>query len=324
MMIEGKKVMVTGAAGFIGSHLVDRLLEMGCSVLGIDNLSSGRMDFLSSALKNRGFKFIKYDILKDKGLEEYMEGVSMVFHLAANPDVRIGAQNSSVHLEQNILGTYLVLEAMKDSGVPAMIFTSTSTVYGEADRVPTPEDYGPLVPISLYGGSKLAAEAMISAYAHTFDMRAVLYRFANVIGPRSTHGVIHDFVEKLRKNPDELEILGSEPGTRKSYVHIDDTIEGIIHGVHASQDRVEIYNIGSEDMTDVKTIADIVSQEMGLKPEYRWTGGVDGGRGWKGDVKLMHLDISKLKARGWEPKMNSSEAVRATVREMLSETPKYR
>ncbi len=317
MIIEGKKVMVTGAAGFIGSHLVDRLLSMKCEVIGIDNLSSGKEEFLKSAKRKRKFKFIKYDLLEDEGLEEYMDGVSIVFHLAANPDVRIGESDSSVHLEQNIIATYVVLEAMRAMGVPAIAFTSTSTVYGEADKVPTPEDYGPLVPISLYGGSKLAAEAMISAYAHTFDMKAVLYRFANVVGPRSTHGVIYDFIEKLKNNPNELEILGAEPGTRKSYVHIDDTIEGIIHGVHVSMDRVSIYNIGSEDMTDVKTIADIVSEEMGLKPEYKWTGGVDGGRGWKGDVKLMHLDISALKSKGWSPKMSSDEAVRATVRALL-------
>ncbi len=317
MIIEGKKVMVTGAAGFIGSHLVDRLLSMKCEVIGIDNLSSGKEEFLKNAKRKRKFRFIKYDLLEDEGLEEYMDGVSIVFHLAANPDVRLGESDSSVHLEQNVIATYVVLEAMRAMGVPAIAFTSTSTVYGEAEKVPTPEDYGPLVPISLYGGSKLAAEAMISAYAHTFDMRAVIYRFANVVGPRSTHGVIHDFVEKLRKNPDELEILGSEPGTRKSYVHIDDTIEGIIHGAHVARERVEIYNIGSEDLIDVKTIADIVSEEMGLKPQYRWTGGVDGGRGWKGDVRLMHLDISKLKSRGWQPKMRSADAVRETVRAIL-------
>jgi UDP-glucose 4-epimerase len=240
MIIEGKKVLVTGAAGFIGSHLVDRLLEMKCEVIGIDNLSSGKKEFLKNAMKKKRFRFVKYDLLEDEGLEEYMDGVNIVFHLAANPDVRIGASDTSVHLEQNVIATYVVLEAMRAMGVPVMAFTSTSTVYGEAEKVPTPENYGPLMPISLYGGSKLAAEAMISAYAHTFDMRAVLYRFANVVGPRSTHGVIHDFVEKLRKNPDELEILGAEPGTRKSYVHIDDTIEGIIHGVHVSMDRVSI------------------------------------------------------------------------------------
>ncbi len=317
MIIEGKKVVVTGAAGFIGSHLVDKLLEMKCEVVGIDNLSSGKEEFLRSAKRKKRFKFIKYDLLEDEGLEEYMDGASIVFHLAANPDVRIGESNSSVHLEQNVIATYVVLEAMRAMGVPTMVFTSTSTVYGEADKVPTPENYGPLVPISLYGGSKLAAEAMISSYAHTFDMRAVLYRFANVVGPRSTHGVIHDFVEKLKKNPDELEILGAEPGTRKSYVHIEDTIEGIIHGTHVAQERVEIYNIGSEDLIDVKTIADIVSEEMGLKPKYRWTGGVDGGRGWKGDVKLMHLDIQKLMSRGWKPKMRSADAVKATVRSII-------
>ncbi len=317
MIIEGKKIMVTGAAGFMGSYLVDRLLAMKCEVIGIDNLSSGKEEFLKSAKRKKKFRLVKYDLLEDEGLEEYMDGVSIVFHLAANPDVRVGESNSSVHLEQNVLATYVVLEAMRAMGVPAIAFTSTSTVYGEAEQVPTPENYGPLVPISLYGGSKLAAEAMISAYAHTFDMRAVLYRFANVVGPRSTHGVIHDFIEKLKKNPDELEILGAEPGTRKSYVHIDDTIEGIIHGVHVSTDRVSVYNIGSEDLIDVRTIADIVSEEMGLKPTYRWTGGVDGGRGWKGDVKLMHLDISKLKSEGWEPKMTSAEAVRETVRGIL-------
>jgi UDP-glucose 4-epimerase len=191
-------------------------------------------------------------------------------------------------------------------------------VYGEASQIPTPEDYGPLLPISIYGASKLACEALISAYGHTFDMRAVLYRFANVVGPRSTHNVLHDFIRKLRENHNQLEILGAAPGTSKSYVHVSDCVAGMLVGAEKASEQIEVYNIGSTDRTSVKEIADIVVQEMHLKKvDYRWTGGVQGGRGWIGDVKQMLLDVSKLQGRGWSPRMNSKEAVRTAVKEIV-------
>jgi UDP-glucose 4-epimerase len=241
-----------------------------------------------------------------------------VCHLAANPDVRIGAKNTKVVYEQNIEVTYRLLEAGKDSGVKDIMFPSTSTVYGETEVIPTPEDYGPLLPISVYVASKLADEALISSYCHTFEQSAVLYRFANVVGTRSTHNVLHDFIRKLRADPKHLEILGAEPGTMKSYVHVKDCVSGMVAGAEAAKEQVEIYNIGSKDWMSVKDIADIVVEEMGLpNVEYQWTGGVKGGRGWVGDVKKMLLAVDKLESRGWQPKLNSREAIRRAVQEII-------
>lgn len=298
------KILVTGGAGFIGSHLVDRLVEEN-RVTVIDNLSSGRKEFL-----NRKAGFIQADLLTDE-IEEHFAGKDIVFHLAANPDVRVGAENTKIHLEQNVIVTYRVLEGMRAKGVKKLVFTSSSTVYGEA-RTPTPEDYGPLTPISLYGASKLACEALICSYCFTFDSKAWIYRFANVIGERSTHGVIYDFINKLKANPEELEVLGDGNQT-KSYIYIDDCIEAMLCGLKANE-RVNTFNIGSEDQTAVRRIARIVCEEMGLNPGFKFTGGK---RGWKGDVSLMLLAIDKLKSLGWSPKCNSEEGVRETIKGVL-------
>ncbi|RLF47240.1 MAG: UDP-glucose 4-epimerase [Thermoplasmata archaeon] len=309
------KALVTGGAGFIGSHLIDALLAKGYEVACIDNFSSGRREFIEKNLNK--IELIEGDLLNRQDIKKALDNCDIVFHLAANPDVRVGAVNPKLHFDNNIIATYNLLEEMREKGIVKIAFTSSSTVYGDATVIPTPEDYGPLIPISLYGASKLAAEALICSYCHTFDMEAVIYRFANVVGPRSTHGVIYDFIKKLRANPDELEILGD--GTqRKSYLYIDDCIDAMIFGIEKAKERVEIFNIGSEDWVEVKEIADIVSQEMGLKPEYRFTGGIDG-RGWKGDVKFMRLDISKLKSLGWKPKYGSKEAIRMTAKWLIKE-----
>jgi len=310
------KALVTGGAGFIGSHLIDSLMEKGYEVRCIDNFSSGKMEFIENAIE-KGLELIKGDILNKDDLRKAMEGCGIIFHLAANPDVRLGAEDSYVHLQQNVLATYVILEEMRMQGIKKIVFTSSSTVYGEADVIPTPEDYGPLIPISLYGASKLAAESFICAYCHTFDMFSVIFRFANVVGPRSTHGVTYDFIKKLRNDERKLEILGD--GTqKKSYLYISDCIDAMLFGIEKAKERVEIFNIGSEDWVDVKKIADIVSQEMGLQPEYEFTGGVDGGRGWKGDVKIMRLSIDKLKSIGWKPRYGSEEAIRMTAKWLLS------
>ncbi len=313
-------VIVTGGAGFIGSHLIDPLLSRGDEVLVYDNLSSGRMDFISHNLDDRNFTFVEGDLLDVDGLNNVMKGgFDAVWHLAANPDVRKGTTDTHVHVEQNIIATHNLLEAVRINKVPLIFFTSTSTVYGEADIIPTPEDYAPMKPISLYGASKLAAEALISSYCYTFDIESVIYRFANVVGPRSTHGVIYDFVTKLRADPEELEILGD--GTQnKSYLFIDDCISSMLFGAKKRAERVEIYNIGSEDMTNVTEIADILVEEARLKDvKFSYTGGVDGGRGWKGDVKTMRLSIKKLVDMGWKPAYSSSESVRMTARHLIEE-----
>jgi UDP-glucose 4-epimerase len=257
-------------------------------------------------------------VLDRKALDRAMNGVDIVFHLAANPDVRLGESDSQIHFQQNVVATQNLLESMRSAGVRRMVFTSTSTVYGDARTIPTPESYGPTIPISLYGASKLASEAMISGFCHTYDIRAVIYRFANVVGPRSNHGVTFDFVNKLKKDPERLVILGNGR-QKKSYTHVLDTIDAMIFGVENAQERVEVFNMGSEDYIDVVTVADIVTEVMGLEGvKYEFTGGVDGGRGWKGDVRVMQLSIERLKKMGWRPKYNSAESVRLTAESLLS------
>ena len=310
------RILVTGGAGFIGSHIVDRLISSGNEVIVYDNLSSGKLEFLEHHMRNKNFKFVKEDLLNFEALKREMKDVDLVYHVAANPDVKIGARDTRIHLEQNVIATHNLLEAMRLNDISDIVFTSTSTVYGEAKKIPTPEDYGPLIPISLYGASKLAAESLIMAYAHTFGMNTVIYRFANIVGPRSTHGVIYDFIMKLKNNPRELEILGD--GTqKKSYLYIEDCVDAIIYGYEHRKEDVEIFNIGSEDWIDVKKIADIVVEEMGLENvKYRFTGGK---RGWKGDVPKMLLSIEKIKSYGWKPKYSSEESVRLTARHLIGE-----
>ncbi|MCD6370184.1 MAG: NAD-dependent epimerase/dehydratase family protein [Thermoplasmata archaeon] len=309
------RIMVTGGAGFIGSHLVDKLSEKH-EVKVYDNLSSGKIEFIEKHMNKKNFEFVKADLLDLETLKRETRDIDLVYHVAANPDVKLGAKDTKIHFEQNVRTTYNLLEAMRINDIRDIIFTSTSTVYGEAKTIPTPEDYGPLIPISLYGASKLAAEAFITSYAHTFGMKAVIFRFANIVGPRSTHGVIYDFIMKLRRNPRELEILGD--GTQsKSYLYVKDCIDAIIFGYEHRKEDVEIFNIGSEDWINVRKIADIVVEEMKLRNvKYKFTGGK---RGWKGDVPKMLLSIDKIKNYGWKPKYNSEESVRLTVRHLLRE-----
>ncbi len=299
-------ILITGGAGFIGSHVVDRLVELD-KVVVLDNLSSGRRDFV-----NERAELHVVDLAEDP-IANFLKDADEVWHLAANPDVRIGAEKPEEIYRNNVLATYRLLEAMRKAGVRRIIFTSTSTVYGEAKQIPTPEEY-PTHPISVYGASKLACEALIESYCHTFDFQAYIYRFANVIGKRSTHGVIYDFIKKLRKNPNELEILGNGE-QNKSYIYIDDCVSAMFSGLKA-EEKVNIFNIGSEDQIKVKRVAEIVSEEMGLNPRFRFTGG---DRGWKGDVPVMLLSVEKLKSLGWRPRFGSEEAVRRAVRDLLDE-----
>ncbi|WP_457752813.1 NAD-dependent epimerase/dehydratase family protein [Thermococcus sp.] len=312
-------VLVTGGAGFIGSHLVDRLMEQGYEVRVIDNLSAGSLNNIKQWLDHERFEFLKGDLRSKEVAKKAVKDVEVVFHLAANPEVRIGTQSPGLLYETNVLITYNLLDAMREEEVKYLVFTSSSTVYGDAKVIPTPEDYAPLEPISVYGGAKLAAEALISGYAHTFDIKSLVFRLANIIGERSNHGVIYEFINKLRADPNHLEILGD--GTqKKSYLHVSDTVEGMLFLFEKFKEEnktYDVYNLGSEDWITVKEIAEIVSEEMGLNPEFHFTGGVDGGRGWKGDVKFMRLSIEKAKYKGWKPKMNSYEAVKRTVRELL-------
>ena len=320
------KVLVTGGAGFVGSHLVDRLMRMGCFVRVVDNLSGGSLGNVKSWFDSQGFEFVRGD-LKDLGVaEEAVDGVEVVFHLAANPEVRVAEVDPSIHFHENLLATFNVLEAMRKSGkAKVIVFLSSSTVYGEPDKLPTPEDYGPLLPISTYGASKLGCEALICAYSRTFGLSGLIFRLANVVGGRSTHGVIVDFVRKLEENAKELEILG-DGSQSKSYLHVDDCVDAFFLALRDFLDeekKVEIYNVGSLDRVDVRRIAEIACEEIGVNGvKFRFTGGVDGGRGWKGDVKTMLLSVDKMLNLGWRPKLSSEEAVRLCCRELLRSTEK--
>jgi UDP-glucose 4-epimerase len=322
---DAGKILVTGAAGFIGSHLVDRLMNQGAFVCAFDNLSSGTPGNVGQWLDDPDFTFIRGDLLDRLDLRKLGRSrYEIIYHLAANPEVRVGTTNPNIHFQQNIVATKNLLEFIrKTQQNPTLVFSSTSTVYGEPNKIPTPEDYSPLMPISIYGATKLACEALTSAYARTYSFKAIIYRLANIVGPRNRHGVIHDFIQKLKKNPRELEILGD--GTQnKSYLHIDDCVEAMLCGVEKTKTKVETYNVGSEDQISVKAIAQTLLSEMKLKNvKLRFTGGVDGGRGWIGDVKNMLLDINKLRSLEWKPKHNSKQAVAKTAKQ-LAEAPTTR
>lgn len=320
MSYVGVRALVTGGAGFIGSHLVDALMKKGQTVRILDDLSSGLRDHIDSWIGHTNFTSLLGDCLDRQDIRKAMKNCEMVFHLAANPEVRVGAVNTKIDFEQNITATYNVLEGMRESKTTkTIVFTSTSTVYGDASVLPTPEDYGPLKPISLYGASKLACEALISGYCDTFGMRGVIYRLANMVGSRCRHGVIWDFIHKLTENPKRLEILGDGTQT-KSYLMVDDCISAMLFGLEHASGKVEIYNIGSEDQIYVSEIARVIIEELELKGvKLHYTKGVRGGRGWVGDVKTMLLDISKLKKMGWKPKYNSAKSVRMATIKIIEE-----
>ncbi len=320
--MQGYRSLVTGGAGFIGSHLTERLLKEGCKVTVLDNFSSGKLENIQHLLSNPSLTIIKEDLKKTAKLKSIVKNCEVIFHLVANPEVRIGETDPKIHFEENIVTTLNLLETLRNSQTTkTLVFTSTSTVYGEASQIPTPEEYGPLIPISTYGASKLSCEALITSYAHTFNHKALILRLANIVGPRSNHGVIPDFIKKLKTNPNSLEILG-DGNQQKSYLYITDCIDAIMHATNKfvkTGKKVEIYNVGSSDQITVKKIAEIVTQEMKLENvSFQFTGGVNGGRGWKGDVKNMHLAVNKLLKTGWKPKYNSEQATRLTTQAILT------
>lgn len=307
--------VVTGGAGFIGSHLVDSLVNQGDEVLVIDSLVTGKKDTIAGHLETGTVRLVEKDLLSD-GWQDALTGADRVYHLAADPDVRQSAMNPDPTFRNNIVATYRLLEAMRELTVKDLVFTSTSTVYGNAAVIPTPEDYSPLEPVSVYGASKLACEALISAYCHSFGMRSWQFRFANIIGSRSGHGVITDFVQKLRKNPRELEILGDGKQT-KSYLEVQECVRAMHFAIRHTSKTVNTCNIGSDDWIDVKTIADIVTGEMHLNNvHYHFTGGTTG---WVGDVPKMQLSIDRLKSLGWTPQEGSRESVRTAARAAVKE-----
>lgn len=303
------KAFVTGGTGFIGSTLVNRLIKRGDVVIVYDNLSSGKEEFIAAHKTNKNFTFIKGDLLDFHTLSKSMKGHDIVFHLAANADIRYGTEHTKHDLEQNILATHNVLEAMRQSGIKKLVFSSTSAVFGSPSTIPTPENYGPALPASLYGASKLACEAFVSAYSNLYGIQSWIFRFANVIGPRVTHGILYDFLEKLKKNPKELEILGNGEQD-KSYLYDEDCIDAVLYVIGRANERINIFNIGSGDKIKVKKIAQIIVEELGINPKFKFTGGPVG---WKGDVPRMALNTRKIEKLGWKPRYNSEEAVRLSV-----------
>ena len=308
------KAFVTGGAGFIGSHLVDTLIKQGHTVTVYDNLSSGNKEFISQHLEHDACRFIKADLLALKKVEKEIAGHDTVFHFAANPHVRLGETHTDLDMNQCVVATYNVLEAMRRHAIKKIVFSSSSVVYGETTELNLPETYGPTLPISMYGAGKLGAEGLISAFCGTFDFQAWMYRFANVVGTRGTHGVIVDFIEKLRKNPHELEILGDGKQC-KPYLYVSDCVDGILFGfAHASQ-KMNLFNLSCDTTTTVTRIAEMVVEEMKLKNvSFKYTGGI---RGWKGDVPRFQLDAQKINTLGWKATLTSDEAVRKAIRDVL-------
>jgi len=310
------KAFITGGAGFIASHLVDKLMESGDDVTVFDNLSSGKMDFIERHLNNHRFKFINGDLLDLPKVDRSIFGHDIVFHFAANPDARMGISQTDLDLKLETVATYNVLESMRKNDIKKIVFSSSGTIYGDTPVIPLPEDYGPVLPISLYGAGKVASEGLISAFCGTFNMQAWIFRFANIIGDRATHGVIYDFANKLLDDPHRLEILGN--GTQeKPYLHVDDCVDGIIFVLKNSNDEINLFNLGCDTSTSVSKIAQYVVEEMCLdKVEFKYSGGI---RGWPGDVPQVRFNCNKINTLGWKARYTSDEAVRVAVKSIVKE-----
>lgn len=311
------KILVAGGAGFIGSHLIDNLLAEGNTVICADKLIMGDNN-IQHLKGNEKFKFYNVELADQEKVDKIFSEnkIDMVYHLAANSDIQKGGKNPSIDFNDTLLTTRVLLEAMRKADVKNMFFASTSAVYGEMLDVKLTESTGGLMPVSYYGGAKLASEALISSYVSMCDMNVVIFRFPNVIGPRLTHGAVFDFIRKLRKNPTELEILGN--GTQcKPYIYVLDLVEAIMKLTKKVDQGEIVYNISVTSAgTTVTRIAEIVVEEMGLSEvEFKYTGG---DRGWKGDVPRFSYDISKILSTGWKPKHTSDEAVRQTVKDAIS------
>ena len=308
--------LVTGGAGFIGSHLVDALVSNGKTVRVLDNFSSGRMEFLSQHEGSGKVEVVKADLLDSDSLRGAMAGIDVVHHMAANPDIRLGTTVTDTDLKQGTVATYNVLEAMRLEDVGQISFSSSSAVYGEADVMPTPETYGPIKPISLYGASKLASEALITAWCGTFGAKSWIHRFANIVGPRGTHGVIYDFIHKLKADPSRLEVLGNGL-QEKSYMSAHDCVQAMVHLIDNTGSDVNLYNLGTGDTCSVRKIAEIVIEESGFEGvSIDYTGG---DRGWAGDVPKTSLNVDNLFDTGFRPEMMSEDAIRHTANALISE-----
>lgn len=310
------KAFVTGAAGFIGSTLVDRLLDDGHEVVGYDNFSTGQEHFLQRASESAAFRLVRGDTLDQAQLTRSMTGASVVFHLAANADVRFGTEHPEKDLQQNTIATFNVLEAMRANGVPRIAFASTGSIYGEAEIVPTPEDAPFPVQTSLYGASKLACEGLIQAYCEGFRMSSWIFRFVSILGERYTHGHVFDFCRSLRRDATRLRVLGD--GTqRKSYLYVQDCIEAILVALEGASARVNIFNLGTDEYCALNDSIAWICGRLGVSPALEYTGG---DRGWVGDNPFIFLDTARIRSLGWAPRLTIRDSVVRTV-EYLQQNP---
>ena len=310
------RAFVTGAAGFIGSNLVDRLLAAGHEVTGFDNFSTGLRQFLEGAGTNPKFRLIEGDLLDLDAVKVAMQGAELIFHIAANADVRFGPEHPRRDLEQNTIVTWNVLEAMRANGARRIVFPSTGSVYGEPEIHPTPETAPFPVQTSLYGASKLAAEGLIAAYAAAFGYQAFIFRFVSILGERYTHGHVFDFYRQLLEHPDRLDVLGNGL-QRKSYLYVQDCISAILLATERCAEPVNIFNLGTDEYCQVNDSIGWISGHLGLAPELRYAGGE---RGWVGDSPFIFLDCAHIRALGWKPELTIQQGIIRTL-EFLERSP---
>jgi UDP-glucose 4-epimerase len=315
--MKHNRVFVTGAAGFIGSNLVDRLLQLEATVVGYDNFSTGQREFLADALRNSNFSLVTGDLLDVPSLVQAMRGCDFVFHLAANADVRFGTEHPHKDLDQNVVATFNVLEAMRTHGIRSIAFSSTGSIYGEASVIPTSEDSPFPIQTSLYGASKLAAEGFIEAYCEGFGFKGYIFRFVSVLGERYTHGHVIDFCGQLRGHPENLHVLGNGK-QRKSYLYVQDCIDAMMLAIEKAEGKVNIFNLGTNEYCEVNDSVGWICDCLGVHPTLTYSGG---DRGWIGDNPFIFLECSRIRAMGWSPKLTIREAVQKTVR-YLSDNPR--
>ena len=316
--INFNSALITGGAGFIGSYIAEKLIESGIKVKVLDNLITGKKENLENCWNKKNFEFFQQD-LGNLENNDFLDNVDIVFHFAADPEVRTGYDKPENSFNENIVNTFNLLQKIKHSKVKKFMFASSSSVYGNANVLPTPENYSPLLPISHYGASKLACEALISSFCHNYDIDGMIIRPANVIGARGRHGLIWDLIHKLKNDQTKLEILGNGKQA-KSFIHISDAIEGIFHIINNRNEKIEIFNIGSEDSIEIMDVAKIVCKNMNLENIMIQTKENEkDGIGWKGDIKKAHLDIKKLKSLGWNVNLSSINSADLTSQEIIKE-----
>jgi UDP-glucose 4-epimerase len=303
------RAFITGCAGFIGSSLTDRLLSLGCTVVGIDDFSTGQARFLDSAAKHPRFRLVEGDLLNTGALQAAMRGADCVFHLAANADVRFGTEHPRKDLEQNTVATHNVLESMRANGIRKIAFASTASVYGESTVFPTPEDAPFPVQTSLYGASKLACEGLIGAYCESFAFQSWIFRLVSILGERYSHGHVFDFCKQLRSHPTKLTVLGNGR-QRKSYLYVQDCLDAILLAVARASARVNVFNLGVDSYCEVNDSIAWITAALHLSPQITYSGG---DRGWVGDNPFIYPDTTRIRALGWRPKLDIDASIRRTV-----------